>query len=227
MPEAPAADVLTIGEVIGLLRDEFPDVTISKVRFLEAQGMLHPARSEAGYRQFDRHDVDRLRFILREQRDHFLPLKVIKSRLTVWERGEEEAREEGGGADLLGTEEGVVGRDDILRRSGLTAAQLDSLIEHGILERDRTGDFPPEAVTVAIEARRLFANGLEARHLRSIRHAAEREADILVQLTAALARVRSPEARQHMRTVATGTAESVLAIHRSLLLAEVRRLLES
>lgn len=227
MPEAPGGDVLTIGEVIKLLRDEFPDVTISKVRFLEAQGMLHPARSEAGYRQFDRHDIERLRFILREQRDHFLPLKVIKSRLTVWERGEEETHEAGAETDLLGTEDGVVGRDDVLRRSGLTAAQLDSLIEHGLVERDPSGDFPPEAVTVALEARRLFANGLEARHLRSIRHAAEREADILVQLTSALARVRSPEARQHMRTLVTGSSESVLAIHRAILLAEVRRLLES
>lgn len=222
-----APGVLTIGEVIGLLRDEFPDVSISKVRFLEAQGMLNPARSESGYRQFDRRDVDRLRFILRQQRDHFLPLKVIKSKLTVWERGEEEAEDGTPGADILAAVDEPVSRDEVLRRSGLTAAELGALIEHGLVEPDRSGRFSPEAVTVAIEARRLFANGLEARHLRAIRHAAEREADILVQLTAAISRVRTPEARQQMRALLAGTGESVLAVHRALLLAEVRRVVES
>lgn len=225
-PDRGAGDALTIGEVIALLREEFPDVSISKVRFLEAQGMLHPARSDSGYRQFDRHDVDRLRFILRQQRDHFLPLKVIKSKLTLWERGEEPDVEDAGVA-LLGEAEAVVGRDEVLRRSGLTGAQLDGLVEHGLVECDSSGNLAAEAVTVAVEARRLLAAGLEARHLRGIRHAAEREADILVQLTAALSRVRTPEARQQMRALATGTAESVLAIHRALLLAEVRRIVES
>ena len=79
----------SIGGVINLLRDEFPDVSVSKVRFLENQGMISPGRSESGYRLFYDDDIKRLRFILQQQRDHYLPLKVIKSRLTMWERGEE------------------------------------------------------------------------------------------------------------------------------------------
>src|SRR5918996_1245622 len=88
----PDTSQLSIGEVINLLRDDFPDVSVSKIRFLESQGLIDPDRSDSGYRQFDRDDVARLRFILRQQRDHFLPLKVIKSKLTLWERGEESAR---------------------------------------------------------------------------------------------------------------------------------------
>ena len=74
----PESTVLSIGEVINLLRDDFPDVSVSKIRFLESQGLIDPQRSASGYRQFDGDDVARLRFILQQQRDHFLPLKVIK-----------------------------------------------------------------------------------------------------------------------------------------------------
>ncbi|HDH02820.1 MAG TPA: MerR family transcriptional regulator, partial [Actinobacteria bacterium] len=86
MADGPA---LTIGEVINLLKDEFPDVTVSKVRFLEGQGLIDPGRSTSGYRQFHSAEVKRLRYILQQQRDHFLPLKVIKSQLTLWDRGDE------------------------------------------------------------------------------------------------------------------------------------------
>ncbi|HZJ48186.1 MAG TPA: MerR family transcriptional regulator, partial [Acidimicrobiia bacterium] len=79
---------LSIGEVITLLKDEFPDLTVSKVRFLEGRGLINPRRSTSGYRSFSDEDVARLRYILQQQRDHFLPLKVIKSKLTMWERGE-------------------------------------------------------------------------------------------------------------------------------------------
>ena len=80
---------LAIGEVIDLLQEEFPDVSISKLRFLESQGLIRPVRSPSGYRQFRAPDVERIRYILRQQRDHFLPLKVIKAKLSAWERGEE------------------------------------------------------------------------------------------------------------------------------------------
>lgn len=79
----------SIGEVINALRSDFPDISVSKVRFLEAQGLISPTRSPSGYRMFADEDVDRLRYVLSEQRDHFLPLKVIKSKLTSWDRGEE------------------------------------------------------------------------------------------------------------------------------------------
>lgn len=225
--DVPGEAALSIGEVINLLRDEFPDVSVSKVRFLESQGLLSLGRSEGGYRQFEPDDVERLRFILRQQRDHFLPLKVIKSKLTLWERGEEpELAGTEHPADLLSGGGEPLTRSDLLRRSGLTEAELADLVGHGLVVVGRDGSFPPVALTVAVEARRLFAEGLEGRHLRAIRHAVEREADILGQLTAGLLRIANPEAREQARATLAACGDSMLAVHRALLVEELRRLLE-
>jgi DNA-binding transcriptional MerR regulator len=222
---------LTIGEVINLLREEFPDVSVSKVRFLESQGLLDPGRSEGGYRLFDDDDIDRIKFILRQQRDHFLPLKVIKSKLTLWERGEEPAMAEPAAqpAHLLTTEDGEpVPLEVLVKRSGLTHAQIASLEEHRLITPfdgpSRT--YPPAAVTIASEARHLFEHGLESRHLRAIRHSAEREADVLAQLTAALLLVRNAEAREQVRNILAGAGDAMVSIHRTLLAEELRKLID-
>jgi DNA-binding transcriptional MerR regulator len=227
-PEGPVEEgSLSIGEVINLLRDEFPDVSVSKVRFLESQGLLTLGRSEGGYRQFEPGDVERLRFILRQQRDHFLPLKVIKSKLTLWERGEEpEPGTSEHPTDLLFGGGEPLTRADLLRRSGLTEAELADLTGNGLIGARPDGLFAPAALVVAAEAGRLFSEGLEGRHLRAIRHAVEREADILAQLTAALLRVGNLEARERARAVLAAGGEAMLAVHRALLVEELRRLLE-
>ncbi len=222
------SDPMTIGEVINVLKDEFPDVSVSKVRFLESQGLLAPGRSDGGYRQFERHDIDRLRFVLRQQRDHFLPLKVIKSKLTLWERGEDATPEAGRDVgSLIDSETDAVAREELLRRSGLTDAQLDALIEHSLLSVGPDGVFEGEALPVATDARRLFSHGLEARHLRTIVHAVEREADVLAQLTAPLRRMRNPEAHEQAKNILSGAGEAMIAVHRALLTAELKRLAES
>ncbi len=219
--------LLSIGELINDLREEFPDVSISKVRFLESQGLLAPARSDGGYRLFDVSDTERLRFILRQQRDHFLPLKVIKSKLTMWERGEEiddtEPTVRGG---LLDHRSEPLTESELIRRSGLTEAQVAALVSHGLLEQPQDTVFPAEALVVASEARRLFAQGLEARHLRAVKHAAEREADVIGQLGAGLLRITNPEGREQARNVVESAGESMIALHRALLAAELRKLLE-
>jgi len=84
---SPPQRTHTIGEVINLLRPEFPDVSVSKVRFLESRGLIQPGRSSSGYRIFDDDDVQRIQYVLTEQRDHYLPLKVIKSKLSAWDKG--------------------------------------------------------------------------------------------------------------------------------------------
>ena len=88
---------LSIGDVLTLLREEFPDVTISKIRFLESQGLVNPERSPSGYRKFFDHDVERLRWVLRQQREHFLPLKVIRDRLADGDLGDEAGAEQPNG----------------------------------------------------------------------------------------------------------------------------------
>lgn len=219
--------LLSIGELINDLREEFPDVSISKVRFLESQGLLAPARSDGGYRLFDPSDVERLRFILRQQRDHFLPLKVIKSKLTLWERGEEfDDTEPTARTGLLNHHSEPLTETELVRRSGLNNEQVAALVSHGLLEQPRGGVYPAEALVVASEARRLFAQGLEPRHLRAVKHAAEREVDVIAQLSAPLLRIRNAEGREQARNVVEGAGESMIALHRALLAAELRRLLE-
>lgn len=223
MPE----DALSIGEVIDLLRDEFPDVSVSKLRFLESQGLVAPARAESGYRQFDGEDLKRIRFILTQQRDHFLPLKVIKSKLTLWERGEEPGPDaQLPSRDSLESEGEPLTRSDLLRRSGLDDDDLNALIDHGLLAP--AGDstvFGADALAVAIECRRLLEVGLEARHLRTVRLAAQREAELLRQVTAHLLTSGSAEAQSRARDTLSACTDSVQALHRAILAAEVRALL--
>ncbi len=217
---------LTIGEVINLLREEFPDVSVSKVRFLESQGLLSPGRSEGGYRQFDDRDIERLRYVLRQQRDHFLPLKVIKSKLTLWERGEVADDDLPlGDRSFLEPQSEPVTQGELMRRSGLTEEELGELLAHGLLE-ETEGVFGGHSVSIATDARRLMAHGFEARHLRVIRHAVEREADILAQLTVALRRSQSSEAKERARNILAGGGEAMAAVHRALLAAELKALLE-
>ncbi|HLT96825.1 MAG TPA: MerR family transcriptional regulator [Acidimicrobiia bacterium] len=223
MPEEP----LSIGEVIDLLKDEFPDVSVSKLRFLESQGLVSPARADSGYRQFDSEDLKRIRFILTQQRDHFLPLKVIKSKLTLWERGEDPGPDaEPPAQDPLDQEGEPMTRSDLVRRSGLSEKDFDALLEHGLLAP--VGDstvFSPDALTIAIECRRLMEVGLEARHLRTVRLSAQREAELLRQLTAHLLSSPSAEARARARDLLAACSDSVQALHRAILTAEVRALL--
>lgn len=219
---------LSIGEVINLLRDDFPDVSVSKIRFLESQGLIDPGRSDSGYRQFDQADLARLRFILQQQRDHFLPLKVIKSKLTLWERGEDlNTRISEPAAKLESTGE-PLNRDDLLRRSGLSSAQLEELLEVGVLRSLGEPEvFGPEAGIVATEAKRLMDQGLEARHLRAIRLSVDREAELLRQLTAPLMRANNAEARARAKDVLELSGGSVQAMHRAMLDDELKQQITS
>jgi DNA-binding transcriptional MerR regulator len=215
---------LSIGEVINLLRDDFPDVSVSKIRFLESQGLIDPGRSDSGYRQFDQTDLARLRFILQQQRDHFLPLKVIKSKLTLWERGEDLTSKISEPVTTLDSAGEPLGREDLLHRSGLTSVQLDGLIDAGVLRSVGEPEvFAPEAGVVATEAKRLMDQGLEPRHLRAVRLSVDREAELLRQLTAPLLRANNAEARARAKDVLELSGGSVQAMHRAMLDDELRQ----
>lgn len=224
----PEGELLSIGEVINLLRDDFPDVSVSKIRFLESQGLIDPDRSGSGYRQFDSTDVARLRFILQQQRDHFLPLKVIKSKLTLWERGEDVSGASTSSTQSLDQQGEPLDRSELLKRSKLEVDELDALIDIGLIRPIRDSVvFPPEAGIVAVEAKRLMDQGLEARHLRTVRLSSEREADLLMQLVAPLLKASNPEAKARAKDLLESTSDSVQAMHRALLAAELRQHLKS
>ncbi|MDJ0953777.1 MAG: MerR family transcriptional regulator [Acidimicrobiia bacterium] len=223
----------SIGEVINSLRTEFPDLTVSKVRFLEAQGLINPARSPSGYRMFTDDDVDRLRYVLSEQRDHFLPLKVIKSKLTSWDRGEEldTPRETGPAPEAYFGSAGVsMAVDELGRASGLNREQIDELIAQKVLDPLELPDgrrvFRDEDLAIARSAYRLYARGFEGRHIRSLRLAADREVDLLAQLVTPLLRHKNPKNRRRAAEVLADGASAGAQLQENLVRSRLRRILE-
>ena len=211
---------LSIGEVLSLLKEEFPDVTISKIRFLESQGLLDPERTPSGYRKFYDTDVERLRWILRQQREHFLPLKVIKGRLR------------GGGDEVDDTDDGAVadaeahGSSRLTRvpiptageaaplsvsqtgtsmtlaelasASGLEDTDLRELERYGLLSGRKVASavyYDEEALDVAVLAAGFMKYGVEARHLRMYKMTGEREASFFEQVVMPMLKQRNPQAR--------------------------------
>ena len=190
---------MTIGAVLAALQQDFPDVTISKIRFLEAEGLVTPARTGSGYRTYSGEDVERLRYILTAQRDHFWPLKVIASALDALDRGLTPERHDTGmprpsvpapvtdpdvptAADVTRAGTLRLTRDELATSAGLDAATVDALETFGLLHPDATGHFGDAALTVAHTAAQLAAYGLEPRHLRPFRTAADREIGLVQQV---------------------------------------------
>ncbi len=223
MPDDPS---WSIGEVINLLKSDFPEVSVSKVRFLENQGLLAPARTESGYRQFTPGDVDRLRFILEQQRDHFLPLKVIKSKLADWDRDHDSAAPPDTDSDLFDPDNRHLDDKEFRRLAGLTVKELNELVDQGLIRRMSDGGLLASSVAIGREARVLLDLGLEPRHLRVLRLSVDREADILRQLSAPQRRTTSPEGRAKAREMLTTAAKSFEVLHLGLLRQEMQAILD-
>ncbi|MBP2337960.1 DNA-binding transcriptional MerR regulator [Saccharothrix coeruleofusca] len=193
---------MSIGAVLAQLRSDFPDVTISKIRFLESEGLVRPARTASGYRQFTPADVERLRYVLSAQRDRYLPLKVIKEHLDAADRGSGAARPAGGAVDGVPVADHFAGapargltREDVLAQAGVDRALLVELEQAGLLVPDASGRYDADAVAVARTAHAMAVHGVEPRHLRYFRAAADRELELLEQVLAPLYRQRAAGAR--------------------------------
>ena len=188
--QAPSRDgLLHIGAVCRRLRDEFPDVSISKIRYLEDQGLLAPKRTRGGYRLFDEEDLDRLRTILRLQRDEFLPLRVIRQELAS--PAASKTRRKRRAAGLSGPEE-ELDRRELAERSGATPQLLRELGEYGLVEpRGSGGD-----AEIVSACARLASFGIGPRNLRAFRTSADREALLLEQLVGPSLRTNNPDRRQ-------------------------------
>ena len=224
---------LAIGEVIDLLQEEFPEVSISKLRFLETQGLIRPVRSSSGYRQFRAPDVERIRYILRQQRDHFLPLKVIKSKLAAWERGEEPTVSPAAGplpeAYFAGGKVRM-SAEELARAAGVPLDLVQRLVEHGVLDRRQGpgGDlqFGEDEAAVARASQRLVSRGLEPRHVKSLCLASHREVDLLSQLAGPLLRHRTPAGRRQAAEVLADCAQAARDLQDAVVRARLRDLLE-
>ena len=193
--EAATRRLLTIGTVCDRLKAEFPDISISKIRYLEDQGLLTPRRTQSGYRLFSEEDVERLETILRLQRDEFLPLRVIRQELASPASKERRRRRPLG---LVGPED-ELDLSQLCERAGITAAQARELEEYGLLEpRTDNGEkrYGEGDAEIALACGKLARYGIAARHLRAFRTAADREAALLEALVAPSLRSRSAERRQ-------------------------------
>lgn len=211
-----SGELMNIGEVLALLQSDFPDVTISKIRYLETEGLVDPSRTPAGYRKFTATDLERLRFVLTAQRDQYLPLKVIKDRLDARDAGEDCAEVPA-----------RLDREQMLAASGLTPAALAALDDSGVLSRRRGGDYSADDVAVALIVGRLAAYGLEPRHLRAFKGAADREVGLIEQAAFSSGAARTRDARGQARQTTRELTELCLALHAALLRAGVRRDLDA
>lgn len=227
----------SIGAVLDALRTDFPDVTISKIRFLEAEGLINPARTAAGYRQFTSADLERLRYVLTVQREHYLPLRVIKDQLDAVDRGtsprlprpltvapgadepEAETRSAGGRAVRLT-------REELLARTGADDELVTELVAHGLLRAGAAGLFDSDAVAVLDAARVLAGHGLAPRHLRAFRTSAERAAEVLAQVAGPVARRGDAEAHGRADELVMELSALSVTLHASLVRAALRRELD-
>jgi DNA-binding transcriptional MerR regulator len=202
-----------IGEVLSQLRGEFPDVSVSKIRFLEAEGLIQPARSPSGYRRFGPGDVDRLRFILTAQRDHYLPLRVIKDRLDA-------AAERTGPRGLAAEADKppsrpLLSRRELLDAVGIEEPYLTELEDYGLVRRSGR-QYGPDAVNAARAIVALGRYGVQARHLRVVRASAERETSLIEQVVAPMLRQRSPGSRDRAGQMAREIAALSLQLNAAL-----------
>ncbi len=228
-----AGKPVSIGTVLTLLREEFPEVTISKIRFLEAEGLVEPKRTPSGYRKFTPEDVQRLAGVLRMQRDHYLPLKVIREYLDALERGErvQLPAQAAPSRDLV---EGVhdpeeerptaarIGREELLAAAEVEEAALADWESYGLIAANDDGSYDIEAVTVAKLVADLGRFGLEPRHLRAVKAAAEREAGLVEQVVAPLRRHRNPQTRAHAEATARELATLSVRLHAALVQTALR-----
>ena len=232
----PARAYLSIGEVLTRLRTEFTDITISKIRFLESEGLIEPQRTPSGYRKFTTNDLERLRFVLLAQRDQYLPLKVIKENLDAMDRGLTPAKAVGGVATpRLAAADGVLTADqfasdndlrltraEMLSASNLTDEQLTEIESYGLVAI-RGRHYDSDGLAVATAVAEISAFGIGARHLRAFKTAADREIGLVEQVTTPLLRQKGSESKARAEEVERELASLSIKLHASLVRAGLHR----
>ena len=221
---APARKrLLTIGTVCRRLKPEFPDISISKIRYLEDQGLLTPKRTQGGYRLFGEDDVERLETILRLQRDEFLPLRVIREELAAGAGRERRKRR----ASLESEEDDGLELDELCERAGIESSRARELEEFGLLEPRVLGGqrvYSETDLDVALACETLARYGIAPRHLRAFRTASDRESGLLEALVAPAIRSRNPERRRAGIEDLQAMSEAAQELAQLLFARNVRRL---
>jgi DNA-binding transcriptional MerR regulator len=204
----PARGSVSIGQVLDELSPEFPDISPSKIRFLEAEGLIQPLRSSSGYRRFSVADIKRLRFILTAQRDEYLPLRVIKERLDALDTAAAK-----GSAGAVGAIPPVaMTRSELLAAAGAAEELLAELEDYGLIRRARS--YGTRTLSVLRSAVRLGEYGVQPRHLRAVKAAADREAALVEQAVAPMTRQKG--SREPALRAAQDLAEHIARLHATL-----------
>lgn len=228
----PARAYMSIGDVLARLRPDFPDVTISKIRFLESEGLVEPQRTASGYRKFTHEDLQRLRYVLAAQRDQYLPLKVIREHLDAMDRGLQPPDTPGArprvpvslvAEDGLPTAEAFardpselrLSRQELLVAAGASEQQLSELESYGLVHA-RGNHYDGDALAVTKVVAEMAVFGLEPRHLRAYRAAADREVGLVEQVVAPLRRGRGADAAGRADEVQRELAALSVRLHAAL-----------
>lgn len=225
---------MSIGEVLERLRVDFPEISISKIRYLESEGLVEPERTPAGYRKFSETDVERLRYVLICQREHFLPLRVIREHLEAIDRGLEPPQLPGGGARVpsvvLAADNGSdpdafkpdssglrMSRAELIEAAGISPELLDQIEGFGLVrKRPGSDQYDGDALVVARTVGEMASFGLEPRHLRSFRIAADREVGLVEQVVTPLRRQRDTAAKARAEEAQRQLAALSVRLHATL-----------
>jgi len=218
---------MSIGTVMSVLQPEFPALTVSKLRFLEEQGLVSPSRTTSGYRKYSQRDVERLRYTLTAQRDSFLPLRVIRDQLEDLDAGRPVTQAPGtrvvarDGELVVPPAQARVRAAEISDLTGASLAEIQEMTEAGVIVPDSHGRYPGRSVQVVILVRELHRLGLASRNLRAVRTHAERQAAVIDHVVAPLRAQRSGQAQERARVRAQEIAELVGRLHTEFLRSEI------
>lgn len=232
----PTRNYQSIGEVLVSVKAEFPDITISKIRFLESEGLIEPERTPSGYRKFYEQDVERLKHILRMQRDEYLPLKVIKERLVKEAAGDEETAEEEAGErepdeELAQPPTGLqMSIEEMSAATGVEKERIRELETFGLVcshGPESAKYYDGDDYVVLSIVRELFRFGVEPRHLTMYKHFAEREGSFFETIVTPQLRQRNPDARRTASKSLTDLARASRKLKQALLRQSLRQYLTS
>lgn len=219
---------MSIGVVLERLQQEFDDITVSKIRFLESEGLVSPQRTASGYRRFTEADVERLRYILVTQRDNYLPLKVIREQLEAMDAGTLTSLVRTEASPLISPDNfrapsaARLTAEDVATQAGAELGDVAEIVKVGLIKPDLTGFFTADDVRIVSTCLALEEFGFDARQLKSLRNTAARQADLIAQVAAPIAHSRSDVARERATETSQHMTALVVSLHASLVKNELR-----
>ena len=228
-PTGPDSKPINIGEVLKLLTPEFPDITLSKIRYLESEGLVSPQRTSSGYRKYTNADVERLRYVLTIQQETYMPLKEIKKQLDAMDSRSVIPITKAATAQTIISPEKFrkpaitrLSDVEVAKKAGVELQFVIDLANVGIIGPDQSGFFTADDIQVVSTASALSEFGIDARHLKSVKNAASRQADLISQVVTPLVRSNKDGAREQAEEMSRQMSALVVSLHAILVKNELR-----